>query len=206
MSGARGAASRSRYVALLRGVNVGGKGIVSMAELAESFRRLGFADVRTYINSGNVIFSALSAPETKLSARIERAIEKDTGLRVSVLVLDEAAVRSIVAAIPQSWVTDSSVRCDVIFLWPDVDGPEVLERLPRNPEVDEVQYTPGAVIWRIDRANATRSRETRLVGTPLYKRMTIRNANTTRKLHELLSAWRITPGAARSSPRSRGPE
>ena len=188
MPATRGSGSHTRYVALLRGVNVGGKGIVSMAALAETFRALGFGDVRTYINSGNVIFSAPATPASKLVTKIERAIEKDTGLAVSVLVLDDTAVRSIVAAIPASWVTDSTTRCDVIFLWPDVDEPGVLERLPRNPEVDEVRYTPGALIWRIDRANASRSRETRLVGTPLYKRMTIRNANTARKLHELLSA------------------
>lgn len=187
MPAARSPAPRSRYVALLRGVNVGGKGIVSMAALAETFRALGFDGVRTYLNSGNVIFSAPATPETTLAAKIERAIEDDTGLPVSVLVLDDAAVRSIVAAIPTSWVTDTTVRTDVLFLWPDVDEPGVLERLPRNPEVDDVRYTPGAVIWRIDRANANRSREARFVGTPLYKRMTIRNANTTRKLHELLS-------------------
>ena len=158
-----------------------------MAALAETFREVGFEDVRTHLNSGNVIFSARVTPESKLSAKIERAIEQDTGLAVSVLVLNDAAVRSIVAAIPQSWVTDATVRTDVLFLWPDVDEPAVLERLPRNPEVDDVRYTPGAVIWRIHRANANRSREARLVGTPLYKRMTIRNANTTRRLHELLS-------------------
>ena len=187
MPATRGSTPHSRYVALLRGVNVGGKGLVSMAALGETFRGLGFEAVRTYINSGNVIFSAPATPATKLSAKIERAIEKDTGLPVSVLVLDDTAVRSIVAAIPASWVTDSSVSCDVLFLWPDVDAPEVLQRLPRDPEVDEIRYTPGAVIWRIDRANANRSREARLVGTPLYKRLTIRNANTTRKLHELLA-------------------
>jgi uncharacterized protein (DUF1697 family) len=184
---ARSPSPRSRYVALLRGVNIGGNSIVPMAALAETFRRHGFDDVRTYINSGNVIFSAPATTQAKLTAKIERAIEKDTGRPVSVLVLDDEALRSIVAAIPESWVTDSKVRCDVLFLWPDVDEPAVLERLPRNPDVDDVRYTPGAVIWRIDRANASRSRETRIVGTPLYKRITIRNANTTRKLHELLS-------------------
>ena len=159
-----------------------------MAALAETFRGLGFEDVRTYLNSGNVIFSATPAPAAKLSAKIEPAIEKDTGLAVSVLVLDAAAVRSVVDALPLSWVTDGAVRTDVLFLWPNVDEPGVLDRLPRHPEVDDVRYTPGAVLWRIDRVNASRSRETRLVGSALYKRMTIRNANTARKLHELLSA------------------
>ena len=187
MPAARRRAARSRYVALLRGVNVGGKGMVSMASLAETFRALGFEEVRTYLNSGNVIFSAPATAEATLSARIERAIAADTGLTVSVLVLSDAAVRSIVASLPATWVTDAAVRTDVLFLWPDVDEPGLLERVPRNPEVDDVRYTPGALLWRIDRVNAGRSRETRLVGSALYKRMTIRNANTARKLHELLS-------------------
>lgn len=174
-------------MALLRGVNVGGKSTVSMAALAETFRGLGLDDVRTYINSGNVIFSTATTPEARLAARIERAIAKDTGVAVSVLVLEHAALRSIVAAIPAAWVTDATVRTDVLFLWPEVDEPDLLERIPRNRDVDEVRYTPGALIWRIDRANASRSRETKLVGSALYKRMTIRNANTARKLHELLS-------------------
>ncbi|MBV8528211.1 MAG: DUF1697 domain-containing protein [Candidatus Dormibacteraeota bacterium] len=188
MPAARRPAPRTRYVALLRGVNVGGKGIVSMAALAETFRGLGFEDVRTYLNSGNVIFSARPTPVAQLGATIEPAIERDTGLPVSVLVLDDAAVRSVVQALPTSWVTDATVRTDVLFLWPDVDDPGVLERIPRNPEVDDVRYTPGALLWRIDRVNAGRSRETRLVGSALYKRMTIRNANTARTLHKLLSA------------------
>ena len=188
MPAAQRSAPRSRYVALLRGVNVGGKSIVSMAALAETFRQLEFDDVRTYINSGNVLFSAPATAHATLTTRIERAIEKDTGLAVSVLVLDDAALRSIVAAIPDAWVTDASVRTDVLFLWPDVDEPALLERIPRNVDVDDVRYTPGALIWRIERVNASRSRETKLVGSALYKRMTIRNANTTRKLHELLSA------------------
>ena len=107
MPAARRPASRSRYVALLRGVNVGGKSTVSMAALAETFRGLGLDDVRTYINSGNVIFSTATTPEARLTARIERAIAKDTGLPVSVLVLEHAALRSIVAAIPAAWVTDA---------------------------------------------------------------------------------------------------
>lgn len=161
-----------------------------MAALAETFRGLGFEDVRTYLNSGNVIFSAPKTAPAKLSAQIEPAIKNDTGLPVSVLVLDDAAVRSVIDALPKSWVTDATVRTDVLFLWPDVDEPGVLEQVRRNPEVDDVRYTPGALLWRIDRVNAGRSRETRLIGSALYKRMTIRNANTTRRLHDLLSSGR----------------
>lgn len=176
-----------RYVALLRGVNVGGKNPVSMAGLVETFRRLGFADARTFINSGNVVFSAAERSDSALRARIEGAIEKDIGLQLDVLVLRDSDLARIVEAIPPDWVNDSVMRCDVMLLWKDVDDPAVLDRLPTNPEIDNVLYVPGAVVWRIDRTNATRSRLTRIIGSPLYKRMTIRNSNTIRRLHQLLA-------------------
>ena len=58
--------------------------------------------------------------------------------------------------------------------------------MPANPEVEQVRYVPGAVIWRIDRANASRSRMTKLVGSALYRQISIRNSNTVRRLHELM--------------------
>lgn len=184
---ARASERRSRYVALLRGVNVGGKGIVSMAALAATFRRLGYEDVRTYINSGNVLFSAPPTTEQRLSGRIEAAITEDTGLEVHVVVLTAAALRSIAAAIPDTWAHDAAVTCNVLFLWSEIDDANIVERLPTNPGVDAVRYTPGAVIWRYERANASRSRLTKIVGTKLYRQMTIRNANTVRKLDTLLA-------------------
>ena len=54
-----------------------------------------------------------------------------------------------------------------------------------KPDVDELRYTPGAVVWRVDRENVGRSQMNRIVGTPLYKKITIRSANTMRKLNEL---------------------
>jgi uncharacterized protein (DUF1697 family) len=78
------------------------------------------------------------------------------------------------------------VRCDVLYLWEDVDRPSVLDGLDFKPEIEQVLYTPGAVIWRIDRKDVTRSRLSKIIGTPLYKRVTIRNCNTARKLAELV--------------------
>ena len=63
------------YVAFLRGVNVGGKGIVSMAAVKEALVNLGLSDVRTYINSGNVIFSTQASSAARLTTRIEEALE-----------------------------------------------------------------------------------------------------------------------------------
>src|SRR5467141_145093 len=71
------------YVAFLRGVNVGGKGIVSMAAIKEALVALGLSDVRTYINSGNVIFSTRASDAQRLTAWIEKALEQHTGTTIA---------------------------------------------------------------------------------------------------------------------------
>jgi uncharacterized protein (DUF1697 family) len=176
------------YVAFLRGVNVGGKGIVSMAAIKEALVALGLSDVRTYINSGNVIFSTRVADSQKLTARIEETFEQHTGMAIKVLVMDHKTLKKIVDAIPRTWVDDKTMRTYVLLLWKELDDLGILDRLPAKTGVDELKYTPGAVIWRVDRENVGKSHMNRIVGTPLYKKISMRSANTMRKLNELTAA------------------
>jgi uncharacterized protein (DUF1697 family) len=173
------------YVAFLRGVNVGGKGIVSMAAIKEALIALGLSDVRTYINSGNVIFSTRASDARPLTARIEKALEQHTGMAIKVLVIDHRTLKKMVDAVPRNWVDDKTMRTYVLLLWKELDDRGILERLPIKPGVDELKYTPGAVVWRVDRENVGKSHMNRIVGTPMYKNITIRSANTMRKLNEL---------------------
>jgi uncharacterized protein (DUF1697 family) len=183
------------YVAFLRGVNVGGKGIVSMAAIKEALVALGLSDVRTYINSGNVIFSTRASDAQQLTARIEKALEQQTGMAIKVLVMDHKTLKKMVDAIPRSWVDDKTMRTYVLLLWRELDDRRILDRLPIKIGVDELRYTPGAVVWRVDRENVGRSQMNRIVGTPLYKKITIRSANTMRKLNELTATPTRLPAA-----------
>jgi len=81
------------------------------------------------------------------------------------------------------------------LLWKELDDRRILDRLPINPGVDELSYTPGAVIWRVDRENVGRSQMNRIVGTPLYMKITIRSANTMRKLNQLTATPTRLPAA-----------
>lgn len=177
-----------RYVALLRGINVGGNSTVPMGELRIVFEALGFDAVRTYINSGNVIFTGPEGDRAALTARIEGAIEARFGFPVATLVRDIDEVRSIVGALQPQWTNDSAQRCDVFFLWDETDRPSVIDQIRWDPELEDVVYTPGALLWHLDRANVRRSKVPRIIGTPAYKLFTIRNCNTARKLLELLEA------------------
>jgi len=170
------------YIALLRGVNVGGKSMVSMATLKTCFENLGLDKVKTYINSGNVIFQCDHTNAQQLTKQIETTIEQQLGQTIQVLLKTHGELHALVAGIPATWKNDTATKCDVMFLWPAVDKPETLSELPINPAIDSVRYEPGAIIWCVDRVNAAKSRMTRIVGTPLYKQMTVRNPNTVRKL------------------------
>jgi uncharacterized protein (DUF1697 family) len=176
------------YVALLRGINVGGKNKVDMKQLKDVFSDAGMTRVATYINSGNVVFSSRGRNQTRIAARLEKAIEAHFGFAIKVLVRDLDGMRGTVAAIEPGWVNDKSMKCDVLFLWEDADRAEVVDELTIQSGIDDVRYVPGAVIWHVDAGKVTRSGLAKLAGTPLYKQVTIRNCNTTRKLLELMEA------------------
>jgi uncharacterized protein (DUF1697 family) len=172
------------YVALLRGINVGGKSIIAMSQLKTEFELLGFNNVKTYINSGNVIFTA-NNPNV---AGIERSITAKFGHDVRVTLRDLGQMKQTVAAMKPAWANDKTQKCDVMFVWPEYDRPDALDEYQLNPEFEDRVYTPGAFIWRLDSSYRNKTKLYKIVGTPLYKGMTIRNANTARKLLQLMQA------------------
>jgi uncharacterized protein (DUF1697 family) len=174
------------YLALLRGINVGGKNKVEMAQLKNVFESIGATEVRTYINSGNVIFQH-KRTRSRLRTAIESAIEAEFGFEVRIVLRSVDEVKSLTKAIPTSWKEDSTMRCHVMFLWEDVDDPSVLHQITIKDGLDDVKYLPGAIVWRVDRDVLTRSGMMRLTSDDLYKQMTIRNVNTVRKLADLMS-------------------
>ena len=171
---------------MLRGINVGGANKISMAELKGTFEDAGMLAVSTYINSGNVVFNTDREDRDRLVGLLQEAIRERSGVSADLQLRDENEIAAVVGAMPLEWTNDASMKCDVVFLQPDVDHADILEELGPRTGIEDAVYVPGAVIWRVDRKNATRSRLTKMVGTPLYSRVTVRNCNTTRKLLELL--------------------
>lgn len=175
------------YVALLRGINVGGNHKVEMAQLKILFEGLGCTEVRTYINSGNVIFKD-ERPINTLEPLIETAIEERFGFKVRIVLRDSQNIAMLCQEIPVDWTNGAEQKTDVMFLWEEVDSPDALSQLVIKPEIERVQYLPGAIIWNIDRENVARGSGVKIIGTDLYKHMTMRNINTVRKLHQLMQA------------------
>ncbi len=172
------------FVALLRGINVGGNSRVEMSRLKTLFESLGFTDVKTYINSGNVIFSSREQDQKKLCSQIEKAIEGEFGSAVPTIIKSADQLKVIAEAIPEDWQNNSDMKCDVMFLWDEVDSPKTIELLNLNPELEDFKYVPGAIIWRIDRDKVANSKVLKMIGTPIYKKVTIRNCNTVQRLFQ----------------------
>jgi len=174
------------YVALLRGINVGGNNKVEMKKLKTTFELLGFTNVVTYINSGNIIFEELSKEQSVINSEIERAIKQDFQLEIKVLIRNSENIETICRELPTTWIKNEMMRTDVMFLWEKFDRPEIIELLQINP-VDNVKYLSGAVLWNVEGKNYSKSGMIKLMGTELYKNMTIRNVNTVRKLHQIMT-------------------
>ena len=179
----------SGYVALLRGINVGGKNLIRMPALKACFEAGGFDDVRTYIQSGNVLFTSPRRPVADLATRIEAMLAAAFDYVPTVVVRDERQMRAIVDRAPGGFGSDpGAYRYDVIFLKEPLTARRAAAHVATKPGVDEMHAGSGVLYFSRLTAKATQSRMGSIVGSPIYPSVTIRNWNTTTKLASLMSA------------------
>ncbi|MCR1949895.1 MULTISPECIES: DUF1697 domain-containing protein [Clostridium] len=174
------------YVALLRGINVGGNNKIDMKLLKKTFERIGMESVITYINSGNVIFIDMKHTKEEIIELLEEAIFRDFQLNIKVLIRSIDDFENMMKLLPESWKNDKYMRSDVLFLWEEIDKETVIDELKIKPEIDTVMYVQGAILWTLDKENITKSGLNKFIGTDAYKKMTARNVNTTRKIYEIM--------------------
>jgi uncharacterized protein (DUF1697 family) len=176
------------YVALLRGINVGGNNMVSMKSLKENFERLGFQNVRTYINSGNIVFSTPGTDPLALEERIDRMLEQKYRIKGRTVVRTRRDVAAVVRALNKEDMSDPEWRCNVIFLRNTIDPRKALKRIDLEAEIERVVCCPGTWVWFASVRDLPRSAMMKLGRTPLYQEMTVRNVNTTRAILALMEA------------------
>ena len=182
-------ASKSRlkvFVALLRGVNVGGNNMISMSSLKKSFEAVGFPHVTTYINSGNIVFTTKEKDARKLEKRIEQMLSKEYELGSRVVVRSLPEMEQLVNNLPRSWSADSCWRYNVIFLRHSIDSEAILADLPANSDIEEIVYRPGALLWSAQATEMSRTNLAKLSSRKVFQDMTVRNLNTTKKLCDLM--------------------
>jgi len=176
-----------RYVALLRGINVGGRNRIPMAELRACVEAGGFDDVVTYIQSGNVLFRSQDTGAAALAARLERLLADAFDYEASVVLRTHAQMRAVVRGAPQGFGADpSGFRSDVIFLKAPLTAATALRDLPTKPGVDEAHGRRGVLYVSRVASRATQSRVGQVAALPMYRNMTIRNWRTTTTLLEML--------------------
>ena len=176
------------YLVLLRGINVGGKNPVPMARLRQLLGELGYTAVATYIASGNVLLRS-DRPAAEIKAQIEEALPRSFGLHselVAVLILTHAQLQAVIDRKPDGFGDHpDTFHSDVIFLM-GIDAATAVAAFDPRPGVDTVWAGDGVVYSQRLSAQRTKSRLNKVMSSPTYKSMTIRNWATTSALLELL--------------------
>jgi uncharacterized protein (DUF1697 family) len=175
------------HVALLRGINVGGKNMIKMPALKACFEAGGFEDVVTYIQSGNVLFRGTGSSAT-LATRIEKMLSKTFDhYKAWVVVRSHSQMRTIVEKAPEGFGEDPlSYLYDVVFLKEPLTAGAALKKVSMREGVDEAFAGRGVFYFSRLRSKATSSRLNRVASLPIYQNMTIRNWNTTTRLLRMM--------------------
>ncbi len=182
------------YVAFLRGINVGGNKTIAMARLKALFDALGFASVKTHLNSGNVVFASDEKDRAKLTKEIEAAIEKEFGFRPVTMLRDVAALKKIVAKNPFPKMAKDDPSHLVVMLLagkPDKDAAKRIAAAYQGPEEirivgEEAYVTYPNGIGKSKLTNALLEKHLGVAGTA-------RNWNTMTKLLVMAEALKLLP-------------
>ena len=137
----------STYVALLRGINVGGNSKVEMPKLKLLFESFGFTFVKTYINSGNIIFQSHKQDISELEKLIEKELEKAFCFPIKIVIRTASNIAKLYKQIPLEWENDTKQKTDILFLWDEYDSKSTLKLITTNKDVDTLLYIDGAIIW-----------------------------------------------------------
>jgi uncharacterized protein (DUF1697 family) len=179
-----------KFVALLRGINVGGKNKVPMAELKSCFEELGCENVRTYIASGNVIFESKKSAAI-LAKEIQETLPKKFRLDselITTFVLSHDQLKKVINQAPKGFGTEpGKYHSDAIFLM-GIPSDKAFKIFNPREGVDKVWQGDLAIYSQRLSALRTKSRLSKIMSSPLYKQMTIRSWATTVKLLELMNA------------------
>jgi uncharacterized protein (DUF1697 family) len=176
----------SRYVALLRGINVGGNNLIKMAALKSCLEAHGLDNVATFIASGNVLFDSKAAART-LVDEIEALLSKTFRYQASIVLRSEKQLRAVVEQAPAGFGRQpDKYRYNVFFLKEPLKAAAAAGSVPTRQGIDEVEAGPGVLYVSMLISKASQSRLSKVISSPIYPRLTIRNWNTTTKLLALM--------------------
>lgn len=171
-----------RYIALLRGINVGGNSLIKMIELKSAFEKSGYTNVVTYINSGNVIFESEEKDLVKITEKLEKNLSKEFAMPLRVIVRSQKELEAIVSNVPDNWKNGSDVRKYVSFILTSANAKDIAKFIDLREGVDELKVGKEVLYMTTKMEGLTKSGFTKMIGKKFYKDMTMRNFNTVEKI------------------------
>ncbi len=180
-------ASNHTYIALLRGINVGGNNIVKMVDLKTCLESMGITEVTTYIQSGNVVFQSDEANTEILEKRMEEKLSKRFGFKILVVLVTSKQLEEVIKNAPKGFGSKPDVyKYDVLFLKEPLTALVALKDIVLKEGVDTAYAGKDVLYFSRLTEKLTQSRLSRIVGLPIYQNLTIRNWNTATKLLALI--------------------
>ena len=174
------------FVALLRGINVGGNNLIPMPDLRDAFSEAGATEVATYIQSGNVLFEG-DQDQDAWVRRFEQVLADRFGYRGRVTLRSRRQLRAIVDGAPHGFGEDpETFRSDVLFLLGPSTAAEVATHIRLRDGVDSMAIGDAVIYFERLTARASQSLLSKVASTPVYQEMTIRNWRTTTTLMRML--------------------
>ncbi len=174
-----------KYVALLRGINISGKNKISMAELKKIFEENGYKNVKTLLNSGNVIFDFDAVNTQSLMSDISKIIKNKFGFNIPVFVLTATELKEVLSNHPCWWNTpDKNIYNNLIFIIPPTTYKDIFDCIG-NPsvDIDQVENYKNYIFWSFDLKNYRKSNWWVKTASVSFKdQITIRTANTMYKI------------------------
>ena len=176
-----------QYILLLRGINVSGKNIISMNELKCELELLGYVNVITYLNSGNVIFNS-SKTKQEIIVEVFDMIKNKFNLEIPIYVITSNNLKSILDKSPKWWGTSNKEIYDnIIFMLPNTNYKEVCDVVGSPSEnIEKIEEYNNVIFWSYDLKNYRKSNWwVKTASTSIKDKITIRTANTVRKLIDI---------------------
>jgi uncharacterized protein (DUF1697 family) len=176
-----------RYVVLLRGINVGGNNIIKMIELKKLFEEMGFENVITYIQSGNVIFDDSENNKTILREKIEHTFSEKLGSTIKTIIITSNEMKTIIEKKPEDFGEEKDkYKYNVIFLVEPLKAKDAIQEIKTRDGVDKIYEGEKVIYFSYLVSERTKSYISKVIETAIYKNISIRNWNTTEKLYELI--------------------
>lgn len=177
-----------KYIVLLRGINISGKNKIPMSLLKIEMENLGYSNIKTYLNSGNVIFNSASDNKEYIANDIYLMIKEKFGFDIPLFVLTRIELEDVLNNKPIWWGNDNKEIYDnIIFIIPPVKYEEIFNAIGEPKDnLEKIKQYNNCIFWSYDLKNYRQSNWwSKTANTSISRNITIRTANTMKKIFEL---------------------